>query len=126
HVAAVMAMPVGLAAPMYGIARSVRLRDPLSRMAVMYGPAVLIWFGVQWWARGGVAGALDDFSPKLFVAAFDTWRDPIFVAFAMYFLVTAAGGLTITALANRGIWPRLLRRSPEALVFLAPILVHPY
>ena len=124
HVAAVMALPIGLVAPLYGVVRAARLHVRASRIALMFGPAALMWLFVQWWARGGVAGVLEDFAPHRLSGSVDIWMQPLFLTFALYFLVTAGGGLSLIAFVHPAAWARLARRSPEAIVLAGPLTVY--
>ncbi len=126
HVAAVMALPIGLVAPLYGVVRATRLRVSAARTAVMFAPAVLMWVFVQWWARGGVAGAVEDFTPHDLFGSTGVWLQPLFLAIAAYFLATSAGGLSIVALAQRHAWGQLARHSPEAIVLLCGVLAYAF
>lgn len=124
HVAAVMALPIGLVAPLYGVVRAARLHVRASRIALMFGPAALMWLFVQWWARGGVAGVLEDFAPHRLSGSVDIWMQPLFLTFALYFLVTAGGGLSLIAFAYPAAWGRMARRSPEAVVLAGAVIVY--
>jgi hypothetical protein len=119
-----MALPIGILGPLYGIARAVRLRvDPI-RSAVMFAPALVMWLFVQWWARGGVSGALSDFTPGAIIHSVDVWQQPLFLPVAVYFLVTAAGGLSLIACCCPDAWVQLVRRSPEAIVLWAGVVFY--
>jgi hypothetical protein len=124
HVAAVMAMPVGLVAPLYGVVHMARTRVPSARIPLVVAPAVLMWVFVQWWARGGVAGAISDFTPRAILGSIDVWVQPLFLVFALYFLATVGGGLSLIAFARPSAWSRMTRRSPEALVLCAAVMAY--
>jgi hypothetical protein len=124
HVAAVATLPIGLAAPLYGAAKRLRAGAAGVHVAVLFAPAIAAWLLVQWWARGGLAGAVSDFVPGVLVRPLDVWLEPPFLAFALYFLVTTAGGLSLLLLAHPRSWWNALRAQPEVLVLAAALAVH--
>jgi hypothetical protein len=124
HVAAVMTMPIGLVAPLYGIARSWRVREPLRDTVLRFAPALMVWVGVQWWARGGAAGVVADFSPGALRRGLEVWADPLFGSFAAYFLVTAGGALSVIALARLDSTWRAFVRTPETAILCAALTAY--
>jgi hypothetical protein len=124
HVAAVTAMPVGLVAPIYGIARARRAGEPFHVTGIRFAPALIVWIGVQWWARGGMSGVLSDFSPQALRPGLEVWTDPLFASFAAYFLVTAAGALSVIAIARLDTTVRAFRRSPEIAVLCVSLAAY--
>jgi hypothetical protein len=124
HIAAVMTLPVGLVAPLYGLARSRRMRVPSRETALRFAPPLIAWVVVQWWARGGVAGLLSDISPAALGRGLEVWSDPLFVSFAAYFLVTGAGALSVIALARAESTRRTFTRAPETAVLCVSLAVY--
>lgn len=123
HVAAVATLPVGLVAPIYGIARRLRGGASVVTVAMVFGPALVGWLLVQWWARGGVAGVASDFSPATLVRPLDVWLEQPFLAFALYFLGTTAGGLSLLLLAQPRTWWNALRARLDVLVLAGALAV---
>ena len=122
-VAAVTLSPIGIAAPLSAVGGALRSRTNPTRIAVLYGPPVAIWCVVQWWARGGLAGAVADFMPSRLIASLELWREPIFVTLAAATFVTAAGGLIIAPLRRPSCVASLWRGTPEAFVLLAVVAI---
>ena len=119
HMGATLASPVGIVAPLYGIWRHMRARRPPAK-AVVYLPALLIWLAVQYWARGGAAGLGDLISVSRVRADAAFWKESAFVMYALYFLLTSLGGLTLLLWAHpRGIQETVSSR-PELLALLVP------
>jgi hypothetical protein len=122
QVAAVMASPIGIAAPLYGLWRNWR-REPLARLLATFAPALVVWLVVQYWARGGASGLGDlmRFSRVRADAAF--WSESLFILFGLYFLVTSLGGFTILlASSPRGV-RRVVAMQPEVLALVLPVLL---
>jgi hypothetical protein len=122
QVGAVVASPIGIAAPLYGLWRNWR-RQPIARSLAVFAPALVVWLLVQYWARGGPSGLVDlmRFSRVSADAAF--WGESPFVLFGLYFLVTSLGGFTILLSSS----PRDVRRAvvshPELLALVLPVLL---
>jgi len=122
QVGAVVASPIGIAAPLYGLWRNWR-GQPLTRSVAVFAPALVVWLLVQYWARGGPGGLVDlmRFSRVRADAAF--WSESLFVLFGLYFLVTSLGGFTILLASS----PRDIRRAvasqPELLALVLPVLL---
>jgi hypothetical protein len=122
QLAAVMASPIGIAAPLYGLWRNWR-REPVARVCATFAPALVVWLLVQYWARGGARGLVDltRFSRVRADVAF--WSESLFVVFGLYFLVTSLGGFTLLlASSPRGI-RRAVATQPEVLALALPVLV---
>jgi hypothetical protein len=121
QIGATFASPVGIVAPLYGMWRHWRARRPAA-MLVVYAPALLVWLAVQYWARGGAAGLVDlmRISRVRSDAAF--WAESVFILYAIYFLVTSLGGLTLLLWSS----PRRLRDAltsrPELLALVIPVI----
>lgn len=88
-VAAVMALPVGLVAPVYAGAQAMRRRVTPLVTATVCVPAMLMWIFVQWWARGGVGGALADFTPGALMRSAGVLTEAPFVTCVLYPLLVA-------------------------------------
>ena len=122
QVAAVVASPFGIAAPLFGLLRNWR-RQRVGRLLAAFVPPLVVWLLVQYWARGGAGGLVDlmRFSRVRADAAF--WGESLFGVLGVYFLVTSLGGLTILVASS----PRDIRRAvasqPELLALLLPILL---
>jgi len=122
QIVAVMASPIGIAAPLYGLWRNWR-HVPVARLFAVFAPALVVWLLVQYWARGGASGLIDlmRFSRVRADAAF--WSESLFVLLGLYFLVTSLGGFTLLlASSPRGI-QRAVATQPEVLALALPILL---
>jgi hypothetical protein len=122
QVGAVVASPIGVAAPLYGLWRNWR-RQPLARSLAVFAPALVVWLLVQYWARGGPSGLVDlmRFSRVRADAAF--WGESLFVIFALYFLVTSLGGFTILLVSGPRDIGRAVASQPELLALVLPVLL---
>ena len=123
QIAATLASPVGIIAPLYGICRSWRLNRRGARELLVFAPGLAVWLLIQVWARGGPFGLLDllRFSRVRSDAAL--WSEFAFMLFGAYALLTALSGLTIL-LWSRPRWIKeILRERPELWALLAPVLV---
>jgi len=122
QVAAVLASPIGITAPLYGLWRNWR-RDPVVRLFATFAPALVVWVLIQYWARGGANGLVDlmRFSRVRADAAF--WSESLFILFGLYFVVTSLGGFSILMASS----PREVRRAvamqPELLALGLPVLL---
>jgi hypothetical protein len=122
QVGAVLASPIGIVAPVYGIWRNWP-RTRTATLLTLFLPALIVWLLIQYWARGGTGGLVDlmRFSRVRADAAF--WTESVFIIFGLYFLVTTLGGLTLLLLAQ----PRWIRdvvsRQPELLALVLPVLL---
>jgi hypothetical protein len=120
QVGAVLASPIGIIAPLYGIWRHWR-RASTAQVLAAFVPALLVWLLVQYFARGGSAGLVDllRFSRVRADAAF--WTESLFILFGLYFLLTAFGGLSVLLIAHRS-WSRnTISRRPELLALALPV-----
>jgi hypothetical protein len=121
QIGATLASPIGIVAPIYGMWRHWRTRRSVA-MLVIYAPALLVWLAVQYWARGGASGLVDlmRISRVRSDAAF--WAEAAFILYAVYFLVTSLGGLTLLLWSN----PRAMRDAvsarPELLALVLPVI----
>ena len=122
--AAVTLSPIGIAAPLSAAVGALRSRINPTRIAALYAPPVAIWCAVQWWARGGVGGAVADFMPSRLLASLELWREPIFVTLAAATLVTAGGGLMIPLLRRPSCVATLSRTTPEAIALFGVVAIN--
>ena len=121
HIGATLASPIGIIAPVYGIWRQLRARRAPAK-ALVYLPALLVWLAVQYWARGGAAGLADLIRLSRVRADAAFWTESAYVMYALYFLLTALGGLTLLVWANpRGIREAISSR-PELLALVVPVV----
>jgi hypothetical protein len=119
---AVLASPIGIVAPLYGMGRNWR-RASAARLLAVFLPALLVWLLVQYWARGGASGLVDvlRFSRVRADAAF--WTESLFILFGLYFLLTALGGLTVLLFAHSGWIRSAVSRQPELLALALPVVL---
>jgi hypothetical protein len=122
QVGAVVASPIGVAAPLYGVWHNWR-RQPVGRSLTTFVPGLVVWLLVQYWARGGPSGLVDlmRFSRVRADAAF--WGESLFVVLGLYFLVTSLGGLTILVASSPRDIRRAMARQPELLALVLPVLL---
>jgi len=122
QVASVMASPIGIAAPLYGLWRQWR-RESVARMLATFAPALVVWLLVQYWARGGASGLVDLMRLSRVRADAAFWSESLFILLGLYFLVTSLGGFTILLMSS----PRAMRRAvamqPEVLALGLPVLL---
>lgn len=123
HVAATLATPLGVIAPLYGIWRRWRLqqRTPLALAAFL--PALMTAFLVQVWARGGPRGVLELTHYSRVSADVSLWSEFEFIMAALYFVLTSLGGLTVL-LWSRPRWiVEAIREKPELLALILPVVL---
>jgi hypothetical protein len=127
HLAAVVASPVGIAGPLYGLWKTLHGQPNSQRRSAMtllaVAPAAAIWLLVQVRARGGGRGFLEVFQLSRVSADLALWKESTFILLALYLLLTSLGGLTILLLSK----PRLIREDvrsrPELLALVLPPLL---
>ena len=123
QVGATLASPVGIMAPLYGLARNWQARERRGVLVAAMLPGLLIWLLVQVWARGGPAGLLDLLRFSRVRADAVLWTEFAFILFGAYFLLTTLGGLTVL-LWSRPRWIQdTLRDRPALWALLVPPLV---
>jgi hypothetical protein len=122
QVASVMASPIGIAAPLYGLWRNWR-RGPIARSSATFAPALVVWLLVQYWARGGASGLVDLMRFSRVRADVAFWGESLFVVFGLYFLVTSLGGFTALLVSSPRDVRRALATQPEVLALVLPILL---
>ena len=121
HIGATLGSPVGIVAPLYGIWRHIRARRPPAK-ALVYLPALLVWLAVQYWARGGAAGLGDLISVSRVRADAAFWTESAFVTYAVYFLLTALGGLTLLLWADPRAIQETVSSRPAVLALFVPAI----
>ena len=117
-VAAVLSREYAPAVMLLGVMRDLRLRVPITTIAATYLPAavayVLLRLAVMWDMGEGN-------SLQTFIANVALWRDPMWVAFYVYFSLTAIAGVSLVVAAQPWRWWPLIREEPEWLGFALPI-----
>ena len=119
-VLAAVSREFGLMVAIFGIHRETRLtRQPLRALAI-YAPAVIASFGLRYFvSRLPGFGVL---KPSDFRDNLQFWSDQTFIAFFFYFCLTVFGGISILIAARPAQCVRFLRREPEWLTYVAPIV----
>jgi hypothetical protein len=116
---AVGAREFGVAVAFFGFHREVRQGRGFVRALVTYTPAVVAFFLIRQWASTTNRGDRDRvlLTAGDFIANLALWRDPPFVVFFVYFLITILGGITIL-LALKPVWSiGRLAETPELFTF---------
>ena len=116
---AVGAREFGVAVAFFGFHREVRQGRGFVRALLTYAPAVVALFLIRQWASQTNLGDRDRvlLTAGDFIANLALWRDPPFVVFFVYFLITILGGITIL-LALKPVWSiRRLAETPELFTF---------
>lgn len=122
HAAAAFASPVGLVAPLYGIARTWRLGQRTAAALAVFAPALLLWLLVQYWARGGIAGLVDLMRVTRVRSDTAFWSEAPFILFGAYCLVTGLGGFTML-LWSRPKWIKeAMLEQRELLALVVPVV----
>jgi hypothetical protein len=120
QVGAVLASPVGIVAPLYGLWKNLRAHARPATLS-LFVPALFVWVLVQFWARGGASGLVDLMRFSRVRADASFWTESLFVLFGVYFLVTSFGGLTIL-LSSHPRWIRAaVAQRPELLALVVPV-----
>jgi hypothetical protein len=121
---AVSAREFCVALAFFGFHRELRQGQSFVRALLTFAPAVVALFVIRQWAsttnlgdRGRVLVTAGDF-----IANLALWRDPPFVVFFVYFLVTILGGISILLLLKPVWCARRMIEMPELLTFAALIV----
>lgn len=122
QVGAVVASPIGIAAPLYGLWRNWR-RQPIARSVAVFAPALVVWLLIQYGARGGPSGLLDLMRFARVRADATFWGESLFVLFGVYFLVTSLGGISMLVASSPRDMRRAVASQPEVLALLLPVLL---
>ena len=123
QVGATLASPVGIMAPLYGLARNWQAKQRRGVLVAAMLPGLLIWLLVQVWARGGPAGLLDLLRFSRVRSDAVLWTELAFILFGAYFLLTTLGGLTILLWSRPRSIQDTLRDRPALWALLVPPLV---
>jgi hypothetical protein len=121
---AVTTREFGAVLAVFGFHREVRLARGFLRPLLTYAPAVGVLFLIRRWADTTNLGDRDRGvpTPIELLAGLSLWRDPPFVVFFVYFLVTLLGGVT-ALLVLRPVWCiRTFAHVPELATFAALIV----
>jgi len=116
---AVSAREFGVALAFFGFHRELRQGQSFVRALLTYAPAVAAFFVIRQWASTTNLGDRDRalLTAADFVANLALWRDPPFVLFFLYFLITILGGVTILLLLKPVWCARRLFETPELFTF---------
>lgn len=120
-VVAVFAREFAIGVLAFGIARDLRLRVPLLKVLLTYGPGVATFVGWRMFVAWSFPGE-ESVGLRRMIENIDLWTDPVFVAFFVYFLVTVFGGVSLLLFARLDLVWRHVRREPEWAVYAAAIL----
>jgi hypothetical protein len=114
---------------LFGVVRDLRLRRSVPVIAATYAPAVLAFFALRRFAAGYASPtggqevlAINSLSASL-LANIKWWLDPTYAMFWLYFAVTAFGGLSLFLVTTLRPWQTCMRREPEWLALVAPLLL---
>jgi hypothetical protein len=121
---AVTTREFGAALAVFGFHREVRVGRGFLRPLLTYAPAVGVLLVIRRWADATNLGDRDRGVPTTIelLAGLSVWRDPPFVVFFVYFLVTLLGGVTVL-LVLRPVWCiRKFVDAPELATFAALIV----
>jgi hypothetical protein len=113
---------------LFGLVRELRMRRSWWTVAATYAPIVAAIAFVRWFAASHVdadetARALA--AGSLLAALRENlawWSDPQYAAFWLYFAATLFGGVSLALLTSWRPWWRCLRREPEWLAVVLPIV----
>ncbi len=123
HAGATLASPVGIMAPLYGLARSWRAKDRSTVALAAAFPGLLVWLLIQMWARGGPAGLLDLLRFSRVRSDAVLWTESAFLLFGAYFLLTALGGFSILLWSRPRAIQDVVRERPELWALLVPPVI---
>ena len=118
---AVTTREFGAVLALVGFHRGVRLGGGILRPLLTFAPAVGVLFVLRYWADATNLGDRDRGVATVteMLAGLSVWRDPPFVVFFAYFLVTLLGGVTVL-LVLRPVWCiRALASVPELATWCA-------
>ena len=116
---AVLTREFGIAAALFGLHRDLRRGSGLRRAAVTYAPALVLVVLLRHLAVAGVNAASIS---TIMLENIGRLREPLFVAFFTYFLLTTFGGISLILFARPAQWVRLLSEEPEWISFAVVIL----
>jgi hypothetical protein len=121
---AVSAREFGVALAFFGFHREVRQGQSFVRALLTFAPAVIALFVIRQWASTTNLGDRDRVLLTVgdFIANLALWRDPPFVVFFVYFLITILGGITVLLLLKPVWCARRMIETPELFTFAALIV----
>ena len=121
---AVSAREFGVALAFFAFHREVRQGQSFVRALLTYAPAVIALFVIRQWASTTNLGDRDRVLLTVgdFIANLALWRDPPFVVFFVYFLITILGGVTVLLLLKPVWCVRRMIETPELFTFAALIV----
>lgn len=123
-IVAVTTREFGAVLALFGFHRELRLGRGFLRPLLTYAPAGALLFLIRRWADATNLGDRDRALPTVaeMLAGFAASRDPPFIAFFVYFLVTLLGGVTLL-LALRPVWCiRKFAGMPELATLIALVV----
>ena len=121
-VAAALSREFGIVAALFGLHRDLRSHTPARQIAATYLPAVAAWVGIRLVVEFLWDGAGSLQQSEWLLRNREMWRDPLFVGFFAYFVLTSFGGLTLAIAADGRRFLTFLRREPEWITFAVPIV----
>jgi hypothetical protein len=103
----------------FGFHRELRQGRGFVRALLTYAPAVFALFVIRQWASATNLGDRDRviLTAGDFIANLALWRDPPFVVFFVYFLITILGGITILLMLKPAWCARRMIETPELFTF---------
>jgi hypothetical protein len=123
-IVAVTTREFAVALAIFGFHRELRVGRGFVRALLTYAPAVAVLLLLRHWASTTNLG--DRGRPLLtagdFIANLSLWRDPPFVLFFVYFLITLLGGLTVLLVLRPAWCIRTFAATPELATFTVLIL----
>jgi hypothetical protein len=119
-VAAVLSREYAPAVMLFGVIRDVRLRIPITTIAITYLPATLAYVLLR---MAVIQSIGEGNSLRTFVANLVLWKDPMWAALCVYFAVTAVAGVSMIVAAQPRRWWSLIREEPEWLGLAVPIVL---
>ena len=118
-VAAMLSREYAPVVVVFGVIRDLRLRVPLRTIVATYLPATLVYVGLRAFVvtySVGEGNTLQTFIRHLYL-----WRDPMWAALYVYFVLTTIAGVSLVLAAQPWRWWRVIREEPEWLGFAVPI-----
>ncbi|HLG54994.1 MAG TPA: hypothetical protein VI485_06660 [Vicinamibacterales bacterium] len=128
-IVAVLSREFAVVTVFFGIVRDLRQGRSLRVVAATYTPAVVAFFWIRRFARSYSVGPEVN-EPVLSLGGLVTalmkntewWFDPAYAAFWLYFAATLFGGVSLLLLTTMTPLSRGLRREPEWLAMIVPIV----
>jgi hypothetical protein len=120
-VAAVLAREFALAVVAFGIVRDLRLRVPVKTVVATWLPAPVTWIAWRMFVASSAGGG-GPLGAEQFAENLAYWRDPLFAALFVYFLLTIFGGITLVVVARARLASAHVVREPEWAVYALLVL----